>query len=42
MLRAQNAEGEGKMSGDEKSTDSGLSAAERKTLRNREAEEAIT
>src|SRR6202051_4181558 len=37
----RNAEGEGKMSGDEKSTDPGLSAAERKTLRSREAEEAI-
>jgi len=37
----RNAEGEGKMSGDEKSTDPGLSAAERKTLRIREAEEAI-
>src|SRR6202166_2302439 len=30
------------MGGHEKSTDPGLSAAERKTLRNREAEEAIT
>jgi DNA-directed RNA polymerase alpha subunit len=30
------------MSGDKKSTDPGLSAAERKTLRNREAKEAIT
>jgi hypothetical protein len=29
------------MSGNEKSTDPGLSAAERKTLRSREAEEAI-
>src|SRR5258708_10188712 len=37
----RNAEGEGKMSGNEKSTDPGLSAAERKTLRSREAEEAI-
>src|SRR6195256_2646723 len=37
----RNAEGEGKMSGDEKSTDRGLSAAERKTLRGREAEEPI-
>ncbi len=37
----RNAEGEGKMSGDEKSTDRGLSAAERKTLRSCEAEEAI-
>jgi hypothetical protein len=36
----QNAEGEAKMSG-EKSSDAGLSAAERKTLRRREAEEAI-
>ena len=31
----RNAEGEGKMSGNEKSTDPGLSAAERKTLRRR-------
>src|ERR1700681_1642060 len=37
----RNAEGEGKVSGGEKSTDPGLSAAERKTLRSREAEEAI-
>src|SRR5258708_23810780 len=37
----RNAEGEGKMSGNEKSTDPALSAAERKTLRSREAEEAI-
>jgi DNA-directed RNA polymerase alpha subunit len=37
----RNAEGEGQMSGNEKSTDPGLSAAERKTLRGREAEEAI-
>jgi hypothetical protein len=37
----RNAEGEGKMSGNEKSTDPSLSAAERKTLRSREAEEAI-
>ena len=37
----RNAEGEGKMSGNEKSTDPGLSAAERKTLRSREAEEPI-
>ena len=37
----RNAEGEGKMSGNEKTTDPGLSAAERKTLRSREAEEAI-
>ena len=37
----RNAEGEGKMSGNEKSTDPGLSAAERKTLRGREAEEPI-
>jgi len=37
----RNAEGEGKMSGNEKSTDPGLSAAERKTLRSREAAEAI-
>ena len=37
----RSVEGEGKMSGDEKSTDPGLSAAVRKTLRNREAEEAI-
>jgi hypothetical protein len=36
----RNAEGEAKMSG-EKSSDAGLSAAERKTLRSREAEEAI-
>jgi len=36
----QNAEGEAKMRG-EKSSDPGLSAAERKTLRRREAEEAI-
>src|SRR5258706_5598181 len=35
-----NAE-EGKMNSDAKSTDPGLSAAERKTLRSREAEEAI-
>src|SRR6266404_6032052 len=39
--RVRNAEAEGKMSGNEKSTDPGLSAAERKTLRSREAEEAI-
>src|SRR6202165_4318082 len=37
----RNAEGEGKVGGGEKSTDPGLSAAERKTLRSREAEEAI-
>jgi hypothetical protein len=37
----RNAAGEAKMSSDEKSTDAGLSAAERKTLRTREAEEAI-
>ena len=37
----RSAEGEGKMSGNEKSTDPGLSAAERKTLRSREAAEAI-
>src|SRR5258705_6816388 len=36
----RNAEGEAKMSG-EKSSDAGLSAAERKTLGRREAEEAI-
>ena len=36
----RNAEGEAKMSG-EKSSDAGLSAAERKTLRTGEAEEAI-
>jgi hypothetical protein len=36
----RNAEGEAKMSG-EKSSDADLSAAERKTLRRREAEEAI-
>jgi len=36
-----NAEDEGKMNSDAKSTDPGLSAAERKTLRSREAEEAI-
>src|SRR5712664_3653587 len=39
LLRS--AEGEGKMTGNEKSTDPGLSAAERKTLRSREAAEAI-
>jgi DNA-directed RNA polymerase alpha subunit len=33
--------GAGKMSGDKKSTDPGLSAAERKTLREHEAQEAI-
>ena len=38
---ARNAEDEGKMNSDAKSTDPGLSAAERKTLRSREAEEAI-
>src|SRR5258708_31018607 len=37
----RNAEGEGKMSGNEKSTDPGLSAAARKTLRSRQAEEAM-
>src|SRR5260370_33373917 len=38
---ARNAEDEGKMNSDAKSTDPGLSAAERKTLRSREAEEVI-
>ena len=38
---ARNAEDEGKMNSDAKSTDPGLSAAERKTLRSREAGEAI-
>jgi hypothetical protein len=37
----RNAEGEGEMSGNEKSTDPGLSAAERKTLRGSEAKEAM-
>src|SRR5882757_4608406 len=37
----RNAEGEAKMSVDEKSTDPGLSAADRKILRSREAEGAI-
>jgi hypothetical protein len=37
----RNAAVEAKMSSGEKSTDAGLSAAERKTLRTREAEEAI-
>lgn len=37
----RNAEGEGKMSGDEKSTDPSISVAERKAPRSREAEEAI-
>jgi hypothetical protein len=37
----RNAEGEGNMSGDDRSTDPGISAAERKTLRSREAEETI-
>ena len=36
-----NAEDEGRMKGDAKSTDPGLSATERKTLRSREAKEAI-
>src|SRR6266403_4030976 len=36
-----NAEDEGKMNSDAKSTDPGLSATERKTLRSREAKEAI-
>jgi hypothetical protein len=40
-LGAKNAEDEGKMNSGVKSTDPGLSAAERKTLRSREAEEAI-
>ena len=35
------AEGEGEMSDDKKSTDPGLSAAERKDLRSREAKEAL-
>ena len=39
---ARNAGGERKMSDNEKSTDPGLSAASRKTLRSREAQEAIT
>ena len=39
--RRVEAEGEGKMIDDKKSTDPGLSAAERKTLRSREAREAI-
>ena len=38
---ARNAEDEGKMNSDAKSTDPGQSAAERKTLRSREAGEAI-
>jgi Bacterial RNA polymerase, alpha chain C terminal domain len=37
----RNAEGEGEMSGNEKSTDPGLSAAERKALRGSEAKEAM-
>jgi len=36
----RNAEGEREMSGNEKSTDPGLSGAERKTLRGSEAKEA--
>ena len=39
--RRVEAEGEGKMIDDKKSTEPGLSAAERKTLRNHEAREAI-
>jgi DNA-directed RNA polymerase alpha subunit len=39
--RRVEAEGEGKMIDDKKSTDPGLSAAERKTLRGHEAQEAI-
>jgi hypothetical protein len=39
--RRVEAEGEGKMIDDKKSTDPGLSAAERKTLRSRKAKEAI-
>ena len=35
-------QGEGEMNDDQKSTDPGLSAAARKTLRSREAQEAIT
>jgi hypothetical protein len=37
----RNAEDEGKMKGEAKSTDPGLSTTERKTLRSREAKEAI-
>lgn len=39
--RRVEAEGEGKMIDEKKGTDPGLSAAERKTLRSREAKEAI-
>ena len=39
---AGRAEDEGNMSGNEKSTDPGLSAAERKALRGQEAQEAIS
>ena len=41
-LAGLTAEGDGKMNDDKKSTDLGLSAAERKELRAREAQEAIS